>query len=610
MNFDTINRLIARFENGKRPWLILAAGTVIFGVMGVIAWILFRERMLNFDPAFFSFLMIQEEWFSPVLNRYGTILSQLIPLGLIKSGADLKTVLQFYSLSFVILYFVYLLIIGIGFKDRGGIIALCVALTLTFRETFYYATAELYQGIGLAVVLWVVFRHALSTTGTKRSIGLVASALLVFCISFFHQLGVFLTLFVLLSEYINRKNWKDKGALAVIAWTVVWFGIRIKFLTVSEYEQERLMTLDSFLNNIGNLANLETTKYFVEFFKNHLVLPAGLFVAGLIYVFRKNKTQALFIALFTLGFWLIIMIGLRHERSPIMLQNYYTVFGLFAGVLFALVLRNQRDFVIALFIFGLCLFSLKNVYQARYDYKQRTEFLDNINTFGQQFPEKKYVVHAHHLPWGYVWINWALPFETLMNSELNPEHETVSFFSTFELDSLDYFDVERPESFLGASFEPHWFSSTSLNSKYFDLKEGPYRILSTVQEDLSVLDSLLASPEVQLVPTSKTINKGPGYTSFRMTVKNTSDALIGSVPHKNEEGRYLYFRVIDADGNSGRPERRRILFDLIPGKEYLDIVEYTHPGGHNQWLEIGFCDEERENLIPKATIGLNASADQ
>ncbi len=51
------------------PFFLVLCGLMIFLVMAGMAWILYQERMLNYDPVFFSFLLIQEEWFSPVLGR-------------------------------------------------------------------------------------------------------------------------------------------------------------------------------------------------------------------------------------------------------------------------------------------------------------------------------------------------------------------------------------------------------------------------------------------------------------------------------------------------------------------------------------------------------------
>lgn len=573
-----------------------------------MAWVFFKERMLNYDPAFFSFLMIQEDSFSPVLGRYGTILSQLLPYALLKSGADLETILRYYSLSFVLLYILYLIIIGVGFKDRKGIIALCIALTFTFRETFFYSTAELYQGIGLSVVLWSLFSMTLDQSGVKRMVGLFFSLLLVIGISFFHQLGIFTVFFVLSVEFLRRKQWRDYQALGLIVLSVVWYIIRIKILTTSDYEQERLLTVSSFIENLFRIHHLESFKYFAVFFKNHLIFPFIASIAALlVLVYQKRWLMAAYIPLFVLGFWLVIIIGMSQERSPIMLQNYYTIFGLFSGVLFAIVLSNRSVLVQAMVVILLGLYSLMNIYQSRYDYKLRTEFVQLISEYGQQFPEKKYVMHAQHLPWEFVWINWALPFETMMSSEINPDQESVTFFSTFELDTLDAFDIERPDAFLGAAFEPHWFSSNSLNSDYFHAETGPYRIVTTPQTEAMMRDSILNNPLLNINPFQDTIRKSEGFTSLRVQLKNDGDQMLASLLPEDEKegGVYLYFKIFGSDNQLRDLERRRILFDLPPDAFYTNIISYYHPPGSGNRMELGYFSSLDSSYFSKATILLD-----
>lgn len=592
-------------EKKRTPILLLLSALLVFAVMAFMAWIFFRERMTNFDPSFFSFLMIQEEWFSPVLTRYGTVLSQLLPLAMVKAGASLETVLKTYSLSFVLLYIVYLLIIGVSLKDKKGVIAIVIALTLTFRETFFYATAELYQAIGLSVLLWSLFSHSLNQTGRKRNIGLVLSALLIVGISFFHQLGIFTTFFVLAAEYIRRAKWKDYAALSVVAWSVIWFVFNIKVLSSSAYEQERLLTLESFLNNIGHIRDLSSFKYFVSFYNDHLFVPVVLSVIALVALLLRRKwLLAVFIGLFPLFFALIIIVALHHEKSPLMLQNYFTVFGLFAGVLFAIVLEKRSMFICSAVVLLIGFYSLKNIYQARYDYQARTTFIQEICEYGQQFPEKKYAMHAQHLPWEFVWVNWSLSFETLLSSEINEGQETVTFYSTFELDTLGSHDIERPESFMGPAFSPHWFTAPSLHEDYFSVKEGPYRVLNTNQTKEMLSDSLLRLESIQVKPHDDTLNRPAGWYNLKMDILNKTDLHIGSIPKENE-GLWLYHRIINQNNISDPLSKRQLLFDLYPNKPFTQTVSYYYPPGDNLRLEVGLFTEQDSTFYPKANVILN-----
>lgn len=601
-----INRLKAPEIEGERvPKILILTALSVFLVMAVMAWVLYKERMLNFDPVFFTFLMLQDEWFSPVLGRYGTILSQLLPFTLMKFDASLETILKFYSLSFVLLYVSYLLIVAKGFKDRAGVIALCIAVTLTFRQTFYYVTAELYQAIGLSVVLWSLFKFTLNSRGIKQKIGIVCCALLIIGISFFHQLALFTVIFVLGVELSKRENLKNYLAWVMVAFAFVWFVFRIKFLTVSSYEQEKLLTIESFFHYLTKITELESYTYFIRFYHGHLSVPVFASIAGLVsLLFQRKWLTALYIPAFILAFWLVIITGMNRHESPIMFQNYYTVFGLFVGVLLAIAFERSNIWFVTLMVFGLSFYSLKEIYRSRHDYRIRTEFVAQLCEYGQQFPEGKYVIDASHLPWDFVWINWALPFETLMTSEINPQQQPVTFYSTFELDTLTDYDITRPESFLGATFEPRWHGTNTLNSNYFNVKEGPYRIINTLQNEELLTDSFLDLKAIQIIPEKPDLVKSGDYNSTKITIDNQTSTLLGSLPDK-DLGVSLYTIIISEKGDTISNHQRAIFIDVPAKTKMTQTITYDHPPGNGNRMDIGFYLKKSKSYHPKTSISLN-----
>jgi hypothetical protein len=607
MNLPQINNwLTSENQDGSRvSRILLLSALAIFVVMAGMAWVLYKERMLNFDPVFFTFLMLQEEWFSPVLGRYGTILSQLLPFTLMKFGANLETILKVYSLSFVLLYITYLLIIAKGFKDRAGVIALCIALTLTFRQTFYYATAELYQAIGLSVVLWSLFRFTLDSQGIKHKVGLFGCALLIVSISFFHQLGLFTVVFVLGAEYARRQELKNYPALGVIAFAFLWFVFRIKFLTVSSYEQEKLLTPQSFVHYLTKLKELESYTYFLKFFKDHLWVSVIAGITGFVALLLQRKwLVSLFIPLFILAFWLVIITGMNRHESPIMFQNYYTVFGLFIGVLLAIAFEKSNVWLVTIMVFGLSFYSLKEIYQSRHDYRVRTEFITQLCEYGQQLPEGKYVINANYLPWEFVWISWALPFETMLSSEINPNQQSVSFYPTFEPDTLKDFDIVRAESFLGANFGPHWHGTNALNPKYFDLKEGPYQIINTLQNEELFTDSFLNQDAIKIIPEKLELTQFAGYNSTKITIHNQSTLLFGSIPHK-KWGISMYCTIISEKGDTISHQARDLFIDVPANGKMTQTLTYMHPPGNGSRMELGFYLKKNNSYHPKTSIRLN-----
>jgi len=608
MNLQQLNTWLTTSDgSGKHvPRILILIVFLVFLVMGAMAWMLFKERMLNFDPVYFSFLMLQEEWFSPVLGRYGTILSQLLPFILMKLGADLETILRFYSLSFVILYAAYALIIGKGFKDREGVVAICIALTLTFRETFYFATTELYQAIGLSVVLWSSFKQMLDLDGVKQKIALSATLLLIVGISFFHPVALFTVFFVLLVEYFRRNLWKNHLANGIILLAIIWFLIKLKFLTASSYEQERLLTLDTFFHYFNKITELGSYQHFVTFYHSHLSVALIASIIGIIQLLiKRNWLLAAFIPCFTFAFWLLIIIGMNRHESPIMYQNYYTVFGLFVGILLSIAFQKSNVWFVSLMVFGLTSYSLKEIYLSRYDYQNRTELISQLGEYGQQFLEGKYIINPENLPWEYLWMSWTLPFETMIRSEINTEQQSVSFYPTYRPDTLKAYDIIRPESFLGANFHMHWYSTLSLNPKYFNLKEGPYRVVTTLQTEELFTDSVLNQAALKIIPEQIVLSKKAGKTSTNITIDNQTLSLIGCIPA--EHGITTYRSILSATGDTISHHTRVLFLDVPPMGKMIQKITYTHPPGNGNRMDIGFYLRKNKSYHFKTSIQLNAN---
>src|SRR5207249_4936463 len=98
----------------------------------------------------------QDRAFDIELNRWGSVLSQALPLIFLKAGCSLQTFLRTYSVSFILIYYIIFLLITLVLKNERAGIALMLTLCLAFRHAFYYSTAELYQGMAWCVLIWAL----------------------------------------------------------------------------------------------------------------------------------------------------------------------------------------------------------------------------------------------------------------------------------------------------------------------------------------------------------------------------------------------------------------------------------------------------------------------
>ena len=112
--------------------------------------------------------MIDQKMPVSALGRYGSWLTQLLPVVLIRIGVSLGTVLRVYSLSFIAFHALIFWLLAFKLKDRRATYVLPIALTAGFHYMFYYGVSELYQGLSLTVLLWSIVGRAM-VAGARRA---------------------------------------------------------------------------------------------------------------------------------------------------------------------------------------------------------------------------------------------------------------------------------------------------------------------------------------------------------------------------------------------------------------------------------------------------------
>ncbi|MCP4021048.1 MAG: hypothetical protein GY729_04335 [Desulfobacteraceae bacterium] len=132
-------------------------GHVFFLILLLMGAVFFRERLLNFDSAFYSFSMLYYDDFYIAHDRYISYATQWIPLLALKLGCSLKTFLVLYSISLILLHYVIYNILVYGFKNTAAGIFLALSLVLAMRYKFYAGIAEVTASIGLLALFigWV-----------------------------------------------------------------------------------------------------------------------------------------------------------------------------------------------------------------------------------------------------------------------------------------------------------------------------------------------------------------------------------------------------------------------------------------------------------------------
>jgi hypothetical protein len=506
--------------------------------------------MLNYDPAFFSFRILHDKTYDIELGRWGSVLSQVLPLWFLKAGASLETFLRVYSVSFILIYYLVFLIITLVFKNIRGGIMLMLALCLAFRLAFYYPTAELYQGIALCVLVWtLVFPENEYSTRLRRNISLILSIILIIVLSYYHQILVFPLLFIFFYYLIAEKKYSDRYVIGLTIFTVVWFFVRVKFLTTTSYEKDKIPELSVFFNQLGNLRQLPSYLYIKYFVKHSLFL---LIILNLIcigaFLFKRRWLLAIFHVLFNAGFIYLNIITYRTGESRVMYENYLTILGLFCAVPLSAVLISIKYKKLILPLTTIILFiSVSGIYSARYMFSERVAYLERITSEGKKFSNKKYIIDSRNFPWNYGWVSWSFPFETLLSSSLQSPDSAVSICVAQPINKYDSI-MDWKNIFLGPPWAITWFWANDLDHNYFNLPIGNYKKLATSQKDPSFREQIFTNSNVSILAKENFISLSKdSFTVVPIIINNSSGHIINSIP----DSRYpvvLSYHIYDDNG--------------------------------------------------------------
>lgn len=557
----------------KRTNLILdLIGHLFFVAMFVLAWIYYKERMIPWDSSFFCFKIIHFGTFNIEEGRYGAFLTQILPLLFLKAGCSLETFLRVYSVSFVIVNYLFFIVIHYVLKNKYVSVALILALCLAYRYAFYIATSEVHQAFAPCLLLFALVSYDYASLSKVKKMMIFAfAALIVVFISYVHTLFVIVIGFILAYELIRNKKWKDSLLLSIIIFFIAYFSIVILSIPADSYSGKKIPELSAFVNYVPHIFTLPSYIFFSEFVMVYYkVLIFLFFLLLIVFAFQKRFLILTFYSLFFLAFIILILITFRFGESPIMQENYYILFGIFIAVplSFEILKKIPKTFAILSIIFLLS-YSDYKIWKSHFQISQRNGYIERIITYGRTFDEKKFIVNDQNIDWNFICADWALSFESLLLSTIQSPDSAVTFYTTQNIHEYDSL-LSNKNLFIGADFAPFWFTSNSLNQKYFRLKNTVYRKLNSPQSD-SVFNESFFNKDSLSIKLDLDCYKVVKFLTATIPVRitNRSHKLVPStITPENQT--YLSYHIYKND-KMIIPDGKRSKFevDLMPGKEYV-----------------------------------------
>ncbi len=517
-------------------------GAAVLAWLLVLSWTYYLERTACFDSAWFSWLIIYDGIPHSFLARYGSWLSQLLPVALVHAGASLEAVLRAYSISQMAIHVVLFLIIAFRLRDERGTIALPLTLVTGLHLLFYYGASELNQGLSWTVLVWVLFRRSLDQWNMPKRWPLVALLMLTnIWTSFHHQVLLLPLVYFLGMEIIERKAWKDLRFWTIGGVMVLWYVARIKLFATSDYEQERMPAIADVMALLPKLGELPSSQYLAQNFSKFkpFLLLAALTIGGLAYT--RRWLLLLWTLAWSTGFMVLVVITDRAQGSPIMYENFYPVLALCWCMAFAQVLVEARPRSVSALRWAIPVIAAigcLQVYRAHHIITAKVHFAQRLTDELRAKGIHKAIGTSKCLPWPIVYGYWPMAFETALVSGIKGPREAVTFYCDEPIDRFDTV-MHASTAFLGPAWNPVWFGSQNLRQNYFAFPAEGYSAVTTVLADS--IARVLGPQQLTLAPVDSVVWLPPApVANTDLLLTNRTGRPMGCLL---EDGRQLELRV-------------------------------------------------------------------
>jgi len=549
------------------PWkTILLHG--IFGLMLVMAWYFFKERLYE-DSAYFIFHVIDSGAFVVPNDRIVLYFSQILSLAVFYLGGNLHTILLTWSLSHVLFYYLLFIFIYHVHRNEAGGIAIVLIQSIGLIWIYYSPMFEICYGAALLVVFSVLLDEKKFTS--KRLFWLIVLETFVLTS---HPENFVLFFFVIISDMI-RNGFRKK--VHITFFIVMIACIIFKTLTFSDYEGGKL----------GYMLNLDQNHLYKNLWdKSYMAGVLGIFIdhyrilfifllLSVVTMMLRRRWKLLALTCFCVG-GLIILINATNYAG-VFTRNieslYYPVVVLITIIFlreFYILLSGRTRmiaFIALILISGIYL----NTIRINGEYlKLRTFQLEEMVNASRKEGLRKSLIRLENVEKERWALNWSYPMETLLLSSLDGPANTVSLITDEDFDYRDTTIALTPYRFILRRWE---IRDNSNLLQFFNMKYGDYIPLNNVDsgianEPFTGKISLALKPEKSLEAYSRIF--------VPVEVSNNSGKKIPSLPiDKN----YFQVHVSNEDQSSST----QIPIDIDISDRYMEVVSCPLNGIKKPW---------------------------
>ena len=431
----------------------------------------YKERMLFIDAPHVLFRIINDGSLQISENRYGSFITQLVPLIGVKLNLTLKILMILYSASFYIFICTVALFIYFKFKNYNFLILLSLYFTLFVSDTFFWPNNEVHQGI-----TWLFLSFTLIQYIAHKNIN--KTLLFILYIVFFslsiwtHPLVMFVAIYLWTFCAIYKKE-MPFTKLQLLLFTLILFVIcYLKFYQGMHhgYDSSKIETVTNFnFQKIISLFYSPQMNYFVHGCLFNYSLFTFIFLSGLIALLIYKKYFIFIITIFaSVGYILLICITYHDlDSQRFYIESEYMPLSIITSAPFVFYLLPKINLKYGTIIL-ISIFAIRFIYilHSSTPFTNRIALIKQIN---EKMKEKKLtktiIQNENSYIDSFLIDNWALPVESLIYSKLSGDtlQSTFLFYNSNKIDSSTKFGKDT----LIGCWELR--ASKNINKYYFNI---------------------------------------------------------------------------------------------------------------------------------------------
>ena len=450
--------------------LILLAGAVLF----------FKERMLYIDAPHILFRLINDGHFWIEQDRYGSFISQLLPLAGARLHMPLLWLMLLYSASFYLFFLTVSLVLVFSYRNYGLAILMGLYFTLFISDTYYWPNNEVHQGIAW---MFLAFAANFFAASKKRNTLLLT---VLFTVSFFlciwtHPLVMLAAVYLWFFFMVDKNTWPYTKTQSIVLSVILLVLSYIKFYQGQHnwYDGGKLEMVTQFqFSKIKTVLHSPQLRFFIHSCLYQYRIFSLLFITGLAGLLL-NKKYLLFVwtLIFVCGYLLLTSITFWDVSLRSYLESEYAPLVIICAAPFVYYVlpKIKAGYSVALFT-AIFLLRIACIYNASAPFTERVAIMQGI---GDKMKERHLtkVIITEPSPGidSALIMNWAAPVESIYISQLKGEipQRTFIFLDPTQIKAAD----TTVKNLLLGAFEKR--PASRLNAYYFQMDTATtYRVFS------------------------------------------------------------------------------------------------------------------------------------